>query len=170
MGIGMERTTAIQAAGVFVATLALGMPFALQAGEWLAGPEDHAPSRPPVPAVTRAGVDAEPPSPVDRQPEGMPAGYDRPGAPAPSATTTPAGSPKPADRSPAAVRTPVPTAPAVGAGPTADPAPTTAPTGAVEPTQGTNGQGGGGPPESGGNRPTIAPVSDDGGAAAPQTR
>ncbi|HYN93452.1 MAG TPA: hypothetical protein VES42_06355, partial [Pilimelia sp.] len=42
----MERSTAAQAAGVFLVTLAAGLPLAIRAGDWLAG--DGPPAPPPA--------------------------------------------------------------------------------------------------------------------------
>jgi hypothetical protein len=85
----MERKTALQATGVFVVTVLAGLPFALQVGEWIGGP-DGAPST-PLPAATEM---APPPGDEPAAAEPDPRGGTGAG-PAPAGGTPPESSPEP---------------------------------------------------------------------------
>jgi hypothetical protein len=123
----MERRTAMQSAAIFVVTVAAGLPFALQAGQWLADWPTSAPPQVPAPVSTGlAAPDAtEPPAPVeqpggDPQPWYGPQGDRRPAAtakpaaklPAVGATEIPEGSSAPTQ--PVDTQTPAPTDPSTG--------------------------------------------------------
>jgi hypothetical protein len=90
----MERKTALQATGVFVVTVLAGLPFALQVGEWIGGP-DGAPST-PLPAATEMApppgdeAAAAEPDPRGGTAESTPA---VPGEPAPEPTGGPGEEP-----------------------------------------------------------------------------
>lgn len=108
----MDRKTRTQAAAVFVVTLAVGFPFALQVGQWLAG--DPEPARRPAPAPVATGAGTDPGQPRERQPEGgtIP-GYG------PQSRPMLAGTGQPAPAPATATSTPVP--PGLTGGPTSAP-------------------------------------------------
>lgn len=84
----MERKTALQATGVFVVTVLAGLPFALQVGEWLGGP-DGTPGAPAPAATERAPQSGDEPEAADEPRGGTGAG------PAPTGGTAPTSSPGP---------------------------------------------------------------------------
>jgi hypothetical protein len=127
----MDRTTWRQSVGVFVVTLAAGLPFAIHAGQLLAGTAE--PARPRPMETARFGADpqsspadGQPADPVTRRPESgtspAPPAPTRPGVPdlapppAPSPTAPPEatqaptpGASAPTTNPPAPSETPDPT-------------------------------------------------------------
>jgi hypothetical protein len=130
----MQRSTLLQSAAVFVVTLGTGLPFALQLGQWLAGPAD---AGPPLPGPT-VYVSVEPDATPSRDDDG------RPGGP----LTTYTEETRPPSTSPAPIRrperyvpgvpVPLPVPPTATVEPTPTPAPTPTPTaqGSPPPTDG----------------------------------
>ncbi|HWG99914.1 MAG TPA: hypothetical protein VNV66_11445 [Pilimelia sp.] len=139
----MERATAVQATGVFLVTLAAGLPFALDVGRWLAGPADQATTPTPVHTVyVDAGKSAPAVEPVQAVQH----------RPAPQRTLDPTASPS-ASATPSAEPSTSPSPPPSSAGPT-PPAPE--PSGVPVPTP-TQPEPGPEPSATGPSEPTVAP-------------